>query len=127
MATTSRSRSNAAAPPAGDRSGVTPDRFHRLFRLLKLMSEKPLGRDALARKLGLDIRGFYRDLGLLRTAGIDVNLTLGRYRLANDLNEALARLPFPDPLLTLGEARLLAKGKTTAHRKLREELSRAGV
>jgi hypothetical protein len=91
------------------------------------MAEKSLGRDAIARKLGLDIRGFYRDLGLLRTSGISVRLTRGRYKLDGELEEAVARLPFPDPLLTLGEARQLARGKSTAHRKLRDELARAGV
>jgi hypothetical protein len=127
MATTRRNRPAAATQPAEDRSGVTPDRFARLYRLLSLMAEKPLGRDALARKVGLDVRGFYRDLGLLRSSGIGVNLTQGRYRLEGDVDAAVALLPFPDPLLTLGEVRLLAKGKTLAHRKLREHLGRAGV
>jgi hypothetical protein len=127
MATTRRTRS-AAAPgtPADERSGVTSERFARLFRLIKLMADKPLGRDALARKVGLDVRGFYRDLGLLRTSGIGVILTQGRYRLDCAVGEAISRLPFPDPLLTLGEVRLLAKGKSAAHRKLREQLERAG-
>jgi predicted DNA-binding transcriptional regulator YafY len=126
MATTRRSRPSAP-PSTADRSGVTPDRFNRLYRLLKIVSEKSLGRDAIARRLGLDVRGFYRDLGLLRTSGIGVKLTRGRYRLEDDFDEAVTRLPFPDPLLTLGEARLLAKGKSAAHKKLREELERAGV
>jgi predicted DNA-binding transcriptional regulator YafY len=86
-----------------------------------------MGRDALARRLGVDVRGFYRDLGVLRAAGIDVSLSRGSYRLNGDLSDALSRIPFPDPLLTLGEACLLAKGKTTAHRKLRELLTSAGV
>jgi hypothetical protein len=127
MATTRRTRPAAAPAPADERSGVTPDRFARLYRLLNLMAEKPLGRDALARKVGLDVRGFYRDLGLLRASGIGVNLTQGRYRLDGDVDTAVALLPFPDPLLTLGEVRLLAKGKTVAHRKLREHLGRSGV
>jgi hypothetical protein len=128
MATTRRTRSTPApSPPAEERSGVTPDRFARLFRLLNLMAEKSLGRDALARKVGLDVRGFYRDLGLLRSSGIEVKLTQGRYRLEDDVEVAIARLPFPDPLLTLGEVRLLAKGKSLAHRKLREHLARTGV
>jgi hypothetical protein len=127
MATTRRTRPAAAPAPAEERSGVTPDRFARLYRLLNLMAEKPLGRDALARKVGLDVRGFYRDLGLLRSSGIGVNLTQGRYRLEGDVDTAVALLPFPDPLLTLGEVRLLAKGKTVAHRKLREHIGRAGV
>jgi predicted DNA-binding transcriptional regulator YafY len=128
MTTTRRTRpSTVPVRVAVDRSGVTPDRFARLFRLLELIADKPLGRDALARKLGLDVRGFYRDLGLLREAGIGVSLTKGHYRLDGDVDEAAARLPFPDPLLTLGEARALAKGKTIAHRKLRDQLTRSGV
>jgi predicted DNA-binding transcriptional regulator YafY len=128
MATTRRIRPNATPPPpAADRSGVTLDRFVRLFRLLHLIAEKPLGRDALSRKMGLDTRGFYRDLGVLRTAGIVVRLTQGRYRLDGDAAEAASRLPFPDPLLTLGEARTLAKGKSAAHRKLREQLTLTGA
>jgi hypothetical protein len=95
--------------------------------MLTLLADKPLGRDVLARKLGLDVRGFYRDLELLRASGIEVRLTQGRYLLDGDAGEAAARLPFPDPLLTLGEARALAKGKTAAHRKLREQLGRAGL
>jgi hypothetical protein len=126
MATTRRTRPKAA-PPVTERAGVTPDRFVRLFRLLKLMAEKQLGRDALARKLGLDVRGFYRDLGLLRTSGIGISLKQGHYHLDGDLDEALARVPFPDPLLSLGEARLLAKGKTVAHRKLRDQINSVGV
>jgi predicted DNA-binding transcriptional regulator YafY len=126
MATTRRSRPTAPASSV-DRSGVTPDRFTRLYRLLKIIAEKSLGRDAIARKLGLDVRGFYRDLGLLRTSGIEITLSRGRYRLDDDLEEAVVRLPFPDPLLTLGEVRQLARGKSAAHRKLRDELARAGV
>jgi hypothetical protein len=128
MATTRRSRPTAAAPASvEDRSGVTSERFVRLYRLLNLIADKPLGRDALARKVGLDVRGFYRDLGLLRSSGINVTLTRGRYRLDGELDQAVARLPFPDPLLTLGEVRQLAKGKTVTHRKLRDQLSKAGV
>ncbi len=128
MANNRRRRPPAASPPQpADRPGVTPDRFVRLFRLLRLIAEKPVSRDALTRKLGLDVRGFYRDLGLLRAAGILVALSRGRYRLEGDADDAAALLPFPDPLLTLGEARLLARGKGRPHRKLREQLERAGI
>ena len=47
-----------------------------------------------------------------------------RYHLDGDLDEARARLPFPDPLLTVGEARQLAKGRTAAHRWLQQLLAR---
>lgn len=128
MATTYRTRQTPTpSPKAADRSGVTPERFLRLHRMLTLLAEKPLGRDVLARKLGLDVRGFYRDLELLRASGIEIRLAQGRYVLDSDADVSAARLPFPDPLLTLGEARTLAKGKTAAHRKLREQLGRAGL
>jgi hypothetical protein len=109
-------------PPPPERSGVTPDRFARLVSMLRLLAAKPLTRDALTRRLKLDVRGFYRDLGLARAAGVTVDLTGGRYRLAGDLEAALGLLPFPDPHLTLAEARTLAQGRGPAHRKLREQV-----
>jgi predicted DNA-binding transcriptional regulator YafY len=117
-----RAASPAAAP---DRSGVTAERFARLHRLLLLLARKPQPREALARQLRLDVRGFYRDLELLRTSGIRVTLEKGRYELADDTDEAAARLPFPDPHLTLGEARQLAKGRSAVHRKLQAQIDRA--
>jgi len=74
--------------------------------------------------LRLDIRGFYRDLGLVRSAGVAVDLAGGRYHLADDAQEAPGLLPFPDPHLTLAEARNLAQGRTPVHRKLRELVER---
>jgi hypothetical protein len=75
------------------------------------------------RRLGLDVRGFYRDLEVLRTAGIRVSLSERRYTLEDDADDAIARLPFPDPGLTLGEAMQLAKGRTGAHRKLKQQIA----
>jgi predicted DNA-binding transcriptional regulator YafY len=118
-------RKPTAPPPSPtDRPGVTPDRFTRLVRLLHLVAEKSLPRDVLTRRLKIDVRGFYRDLGLIRAAGIRLALDDGRYRLADGLETALGLLPFPDPHLTLAEARLLSRGRTPAHRKLREQLER---
>ena len=62
-----------AAPPLPERSGVTPERFVRLVRLLHLLGRKPVNRQMLTQRLKIDIRGFYRDLGLVRAAGISVN------------------------------------------------------
>jgi hypothetical protein len=90
----------------------------RLFRLLTLLGAGSQKRDRLVRRLGLGLRGFYRDLQRLRRAGIQIVLQGGRYTLHGDLHGALARLPFPDPALTLGEVRQLAKGRTAAHHKL---------
>jgi hypothetical protein len=104
-------------------SSVSPERAVRLYRLVKLLAAGPQGREMLKRRLRLDVRGFYRDLELVRAAGIAVVFLEQRYRLDMALHEALARLPFPDPLLTLGEVRLLAKGRTAAHRKLKDQIT----
>jgi hypothetical protein len=102
---------------------VTAQRAARLCKLLRLLGAGPLTRPALARRLRLDVRGFYRDLDLLRGVGISVVLEAGRYRLEGDADKAIARLPFPDPRLTLGEAMQLAKGRTLSHRKLKEQIA----
>ena len=118
-------RKRTAPPPTDpERPGVTAERFARLVRLLHLLSQKPLAREALTRRLKMDVRGFYRDLGLVRAAGIGVELVDGRYHLSDGLEAALGLLPFPDPHLTLAEARLLARGRTAAHNKLAELLER---
>ncbi len=101
---------------------VTAERAARLYRLLLLLGKGPQTRTALARHVRLDVRGFYRDLELLRAAGIAVGLQTRHYVLEQPLVQALARLPFPDPHLTLGEAQQLAKGRSAAHRKLKEML-----
>lgn len=117
-------KKRAAAPPLPERSGVTAERFARLVRLLRLLADKPLTREVLTRRLKIDVRGFYRDLGLVRTAGIAIKLEEGRYQLLDDVEKALGLLPFPNPHLTLADARLLAKGRTPAHAQLRQLLER---
>jgi hypothetical protein len=102
---------------------VTSERAARLYRLLHLLGTGPQKRDALTKRLRLDVRGFYRDLELLHGTGISVSLVNHRYILEEDADEASARLPFPDPRLTLGEVRQLAKGRSKAHRKLQEQLA----
>ncbi len=103
---------------------VTAERAARLYRLLKLLGAGAQARTTLTRRLRLDIRGFYRDLELLRAARIDVPLKNQRYILTRGVKNAVARLPFPDPHLTLGEARELAKGRSPAHRKLKSQVKR---
>jgi len=110
---------------AAPKSAVTPERFARLVRLVRLLAEKPQPRAALSRRLRLDVRGFYRDLELVRAAGVAVTLAAGQYGLEGRLDAALAALPFPDPHLTFGEAAQLSKGRTAAHRKLRDLLTHA--
>jgi hypothetical protein len=95
-----------------------------LYRLLKLLGRKPRSRNELAEALDLGVRGFYRDLEALRGADIEVRLDGGRYALVGKLADAVARLPFPDPKLTLGEAMQLTSGRTRAHRKLRQQVTK---
>jgi hypothetical protein len=101
---------------------VTAQRAGRLYRLLRLTADKPQTRQALLRRLKVDVRGFYRDLELLRHLGIDVTSDGDRYQLGGTLDEALARLPCPDPGLSVREAFVLANGRTDAHRKLRSRI-----
>lgn len=103
---------------------VTPERAKRLYRLLQVLATGPQTRSTLMKRLQLDVRGFYRDLELLRSSGIELPLYQRRYTLAMRADEATARLPFPDPRLTLAEAVELAKGRSAAHRKLKEQVQR---
>lgn len=103
---------------------LTSQRAARLFRLLSLLGEGPLTRHQILRKLRIVVRGFYRDLEALRGLGVEVVFADdNRYSLAIDLDEALARLPFPDPGLNFRDVQQLAKGETAAHRKLKRRLN----
>lgn len=104
-------------------AAVTPKRAARLYRLVTLLAKGPRQRTALVRQLRVGLRGFYRDLDALRRAGIEVSLLQGRYGLAEKLAAVTDRLLFPDPALTLGEARQLARGRTAAHRKLAAQIA----
>jgi hypothetical protein len=99
---------------------VTAQRAARLYRLVTLLAGGPQTRDAIRKSLRVDVRGFYRDLGLLRQSGIHVPLRDGHYALNMAPTTAYARLPFPDPHLNLGEARQLAQGNSAPHRKLKK-------
>src|SRR5690349_24967253 len=110
-------KKRTSPPRSSPPSTVTAERFSRLHRLVSLLQKKPQSRESLARRLRLDVRGFYRDLELLRAAGIPIALEAGLYSLEQDAQEALRRLPFPDPHLTLGDVEQLARGRTAVHRK----------
>lgn len=101
---------------------VTPDRARRLHLLVRLLGKGSQKRAALAKRLRLDTRGFYRDLEFLRSTGIKVTLREQRYSLNESVTAAVGKLPLPDPGLTLAEATQLAKGRTPAHRKIKEML-----
>lgn len=92
--------------------------------MVTLLAHGAQTRGYVARRLHLDVRGFYRDLDLLRCSGVSITLTAGRYTLEQCADDALALLPFPDPRLTLGATRTLAKGRSPAHRALGETIGR---
>jgi predicted DNA-binding transcriptional regulator YafY len=109
--------------PAKPAATVTAERFVRLYRMVKLLAAGAQTRENLTRRLRLDVRGFYRDLDLLRSSGVSVALSSGRYTLEQDAEHALALLPFPDPRLTLGAAKTLSKGRSPVHRALAETIA----
>jgi hypothetical protein len=103
---------------------LTNQRAARLYRLLTLLGDGPQTRQQLLRRLKLDVRAFYRDLEALRSLGIDVVTgDDNRYSLVGELDDALARLPFPDPGLNFRDVQQLARGDTAAHRKLKQRIS----
>ena len=103
---------------------LTAQRAARFYRLLTLLGDGPQTRQQLLRRLKIDVRGFYRDLETLKQLGIEV--TTGddnRYSLLGELEDAMARLPFPDPGLNFRDVQQLAKGDTAAHRKLKQRIN----
>lgn len=113
-----RRTSDAAAPPT-----LTTSRASRLYKLLTLLASGSQSRKALLMRLKLDLRGFYRDLEVIRLMDIEVVATAeGKYSLSGSLDDALSRFPFPDPGLNVREVLQLANGSTAAHRKLRQRL-----
>jgi predicted DNA-binding transcriptional regulator YafY len=110
-----RNNSESAAPV------VTQQRAGRLYKLLSLTAESARTRKALTGRLKVDVRGFYRDLELLRGLGVEVAYDGEKYRLTGELDDALARLPFPAGL-SLRDAMTLARGSTEAHRRLKKKL-----
>lgn len=103
-------------------ANLTPQRAGRLYRLITLLANGPQPRELLAKKLKVDQRGFYRDLELLRSRGIEVCVEGTRYAIVGDVEAALAKLPVPDPGLSMRDALVLARGDTEAHRRFRRHL-----
>jgi hypothetical protein len=104
---------------------LTSLRAARLYRLLTLLGNGPQTRAFLLRRLKLDVRGFYRDLEAIRTLGIEVTTTGDetKYALDGALDDALAKLPFPDPGLNVRDALQLSVGSSAAHRKLKQRVN----
>jgi predicted DNA-binding transcriptional regulator YafY len=116
-----KKKSTRPAEPA--RPAVTAERFARLVRLVRAVGKKGQSREQLTKQLALDVRGFYRDLELLRAVGVTVLLSEGIYRLKDSVEEVIPLLPFPDPHLTLGEARQLARGRSRLHVMLQDQIA----
>lgn len=103
---------------------LTAPRAARLYRLLTLLGDGPQTRRVLLLRMKVDVRGFYRDLELLRDLRIDIALGLdNRYSLPISFDESLARLPFPDPGLSVRDVLQLCNGSTAAHRKLKQSVA----
>jgi hypothetical protein len=105
-------------------SSLSPGRIARLCRFVQLVGKGPKTRAALVKKLKVNIRGFYRDFQQMREFGVAVEMHDGRYVLRQTVGEALGRLPFPDPGLSVQEVMQLAVGRTAAHQKLRAQIER---
>ena len=103
---------------------LTAQRAARLYKLLTLLGEGPLTRRSLLSRMKMDVRGFYRDLEALRGFRIEIGLGLdNRYALPLKIDDALARLPYPDPGLSVRDVLQLCNGSTAAHRKLKQSVN----
>jgi predicted DNA-binding transcriptional regulator YafY len=112
--------------PTGSRrrpvTHITLARASRLHRLVRLLGESPRSREDLLGELGIGLRTFYRELVLLKSCGIKVELKGKAYVLRSTAEEALGGLPFPDPQLSFSEMSELARGTGPAAQRLAELL-----
>lgn len=106
--------------PRRNSGPITSERAARLYRLLKLLKDRPKSRSSLVSGLRLDLRGFYRDLKTLRGLGVRILVKDRRYQLGVPFQKAVTYLPFPDPQLNLHEAMQLSRGASATHRKLKK-------
>jgi hypothetical protein len=106
--------------PPSNAAPVTTERAARLIRLVTLLGKKKHTRERLTQRLDVGVRDFYRDLEILRKAGVAIAYEGQKYSLVSELGKALHLIPFPITVLTLGEAEQLARGRTHAHRKLKQ-------
>ena len=107
------------AKPTESSTGIAPHRAARLFRLLTLLGGRAQSRPGLLKKLRVDLRSFYRDIEYLRGLGVDITAAHGGYVLSAALDDALGRLPFPDPGLSVRDVMHLLNGSISAKKKLR--------
>jgi predicted DNA-binding transcriptional regulator YafY len=103
-------------------NGIASHRASRLYKLVTLIGEKAKTRETLLRKLKIDVRCFYRDLEFLRLLGIAIATTAGEYHLGGSLEDALGRIPFPDPCFSVRDAIQLVNGSAAVKKKLKKKL-----
>ena len=104
----------------GNTASVSAARAARLYKLLTDLGSSPKPRGTLLRRVRAGLRTFYRDLDLLRSWGIEIEMEKRKYVLKTSLTRCLERLPFPDPELSFADALQLSKGRTASHRKLKQ-------
>jgi predicted DNA-binding transcriptional regulator YafY len=107
------------------RQRITEERASRLYHMIVEMDAGPQQRTGLMRRLKVGVRTFFRDLDLLRECGIDVEASENGYILNMTEDEALSRLPFPDPELSFGDIVQLMRGRSQVHRRLKKLFDRA--
>jgi predicted DNA-binding transcriptional regulator YafY len=101
---------------------VTLARAARLHRLVTMLAQGPLAREALLSRLQIGLRTFYRELELLKRCGVKIRLVKKQYTMISTAQEAEGRLPFPDPQLSFAEMAELARGPGEAARRLAKML-----
>lgn len=97
---------------------ISLTRAARLHRMVRFLAVEPRPRAALLETVGVGLRTFYRELGLLRRHGLKIRLRDGLYVLAQTVEEAEGFLPIPDPQLRFAELVELSQGSGTAARRL---------
>jgi predicted DNA-binding transcriptional regulator YafY len=106
-----------------EKSSVTVERASRLARLLKLTSTKtPKTRDDLILRLKVNVRGFYRDVKLIRECGVQLHAEKDKYHLTEDLSAAQGKLPCPDLGLSVSDLQSIARGSSETHKRIQRLL-----
>jgi predicted DNA-binding transcriptional regulator YafY len=95
-------------------------RAARLLRFVRLLAERPRKRPDLLAEMRIGVRTFYRELGVLRSYGLQIRLRDHSYCLLTPAAEAEGVLPTPDPRLSLAELRELAAHPGNTARRLSE-------
>jgi predicted DNA-binding transcriptional regulator YafY len=103
-------------------AGIAVHRAARLYRLVTLVGDRAKPRDWLLKKLRIDVRSFYRDLEFLRGLDVEITTVNGSYVLSSGLDDALGKIPFPDPGFSVRDALHLMSGSTAAKKKLKKAI-----